>query len=331
MVETPVHNPVRIFVFSILSVVFFAGMSVFVKLAAAHHAIVEIMFFRNAMAILPVLMLIQAHRDGFALLKTRRPFGHILRGTVGTGSMGLVFWSFALLPLADATSLQFAMPLMLTALSVPLLKEVVGPWRWGAVIVGFIGVLIMAAPTGGDTNWFGIGVALASAFTTACTMIIVRRLGRTEHALTIVFYYSVWGAILCGAFLPWYWSPPTFISFLYLVGTGLCGGVGQVFITKAYAEGPAAYVAPFGYLAIIFSAFFGWAIWDSVPAWNVLAGTGVVIASGLFILWRETRQRRHLVQDAILETAPTQADEREETGQTDDPVTYTQPGKEHAA
>lgn len=330
MVETPVQHPFRIFIFATMSVLFFSFMNLFVKLAAEDHAVVEIMFFRNALAILPVLMLIQAHKEGFGLLKTKRPLGHLLRGTVGTGSMGLVFLSYAMLPLADATAIQFAMPLMLTALSVPLLGEYVGRWRWGAVILGFVGVLVMVAPaTGATPNWAGIGVALAAAFTTACTMTIVRRLGRTEHALTIVFYFSLWGSIVCALFLPWYWTPPSFESFMYLVGTGISGGIGQIFLTRAYAEGPAAYVSPFGYLMIVFSALFGWAIWAEVPAWNVWAGTAIVILSGLVILWRELRNHRRLAQDALMENAPTDVDVLEETGQDIDPVTYTQPEPEN--
>ncbi|MCB9987159.1 MAG: DMT family transporter, partial [Rhodospirillales bacterium] len=276
------------------------------------------------------LMLIQAHPQGFSLFKTRKPLGHLLRGAVGIVSMGLIFWSFSLLPLANATALQFAMPLILTALSVPLLGEWVGKWRWGAVIVGFAGVLVIAAPTGAGVNWLGLAVALGGAFTTACTMIIVRRLGRSEHALTIVFYFSLWGALVTACFLPFYWTPPSFKSFVYLVMTGICGGAAQVLVTKAYAEGPAAYVAPFSYLAIIFGTFFGWAVWDQVPGMNVLIGSGVVVASGLFILYREAVLRRHVVQESVLDIAPTEADEYgpapdesvTESGQADGEMRY---------
>lgn len=336
MGESPVINPMRIFMLATASVVLFSCMNVFLKLAAEHHAIVEVMFFRNALAIMPVLMLIQAHPEGFGLLKTRRPLGHLLRGGVGTFSMSFVFWSFALLPMADATSLQFAMPLILTALSVPILKERVGKWRWGAVFIGFIGVLCIAAPTGAVTNWLGVGVALAGAFTTACTMIIIRKLGRTEHALTIVFYFSLFGTLITACFLPWYWTPPSFESFVYLIMTGITGGAAQVFLTKSYAEAPAAYVSPFSYLAIIFGTFFGWAIWGDVPGWNVFAGSVIVILSGLFILYRETVLKKNLVQEAVLdigETPPTEADEYGpaqgvEGGSGQEPVQMTYSGSQ---
>ncbi len=333
MVETPVARPWRVFYLATMSVALFSIMNVFVKLASETHAVVEVMFFRNALAVIPVLFLIQAHPEGFALLKTRKPLGHLLRGTVGTISMTFMFWSFALLPLADATALQFAMPLMLTALSVPFLKEVVGPWRTGAVIAGFIGVMVIARPSG-DMNFLGVGVALMAAFLTACVMIIIRRLGRTEHALTIVFYFSTFGAIISAVFLPWYWSPPSFKTFIYLVMTGICGGVAQVFVTKAYAEAPAAYVSPFSYLAIIFGSVFGWIIWNQPPTTNVVIGSTIVVFSGLFILYRETVMKKHLVQDAVMDApAPTEADEfgpapeaqPGETGLSPEMMTYHAP------
>jgi len=337
MVETPVIKPMRVFGLATLSVALFAIMNVFVKLASETHSVVEIMFFRNALAIVPVVMLILLHPQKTNLFKTKRPMGHMLRGTVGTVSMVFFFLSFKLLPLADATALQFAMPIILTALSVPFLGEKVGPWRWGAVIVGFIGILIIAAPTG-DTNLFGSFIALMAAVASSFTMMIVRRLGKTEHALTIVFYFSLCGAILTGAVLPWFWTPPSFTSFLYLVMGGLTGGAAQVFLTKAYAEAPAAYVSPFNYTSILYATFFGWAIWGNVPTMHVAVGAGIVILSGLFILYREIIVKRPLVADAILEDAPTEADIRDaeqvgiaqtDTGQAASGMTYNpQPEKQ---
>lgn len=312
MVEAKVHHPWRVFWLAMGAFGLGACVNMFIKLAAQSHNVVEIMFFRNFIGMVPVVMLIQAHPLGFKLLKTKRVGAHAARSIVGTGSMALYFYSFILLPLADATAVLFAMPLVLTALSVPLLKEHVGPWRWSAVAVGFIGVLIIAAP-GGTTNLLGNFVALAGATTSAFTTIMVRRLGSTEHALTVVFYFSLVGTVICAALLPWFWSPPSLSSFFYMAMTGILGGASQVLLTKAYAEAPAAYVAPFTYVSIIFAAFFGWAIWSDVPETHVIIGAGIVIISGLFILYRETVVKRHLVQDGVADMiegqAPTEADE----------------------
>ncbi|NBX66188.1 MAG: DMT family transporter [Proteobacteria bacterium] len=323
MVETPVLRPLRIFTLATVSVALFAVMNVFVKLATEEHSVVEVMFFRNALAIIPVVMLILMHKKGTSLFLTKRPLAHLVRGTIGTFSMVLFFWSFALLPLADATALHFAMPIILTALSVPILKEVVGPWRWGAVIAGFIGVLVIASPSG-DTNWLGTGVALGAACSSAITMMIIRKMGKTEHALTIVFYFSTIGAIISAALLPWFWTPPDLPNFIYLIMTGLTGGAAQVCLTKAYAEAPAAYVSPFNYASILFATLFGWLVWGYIPHMHVLIGSAIVIASGLFILYRETVLKRPISSTDLAEAAPTEADVQD-TGQDAAGVRYNPP------
>lgn len=323
MVETPVVKPLRIFALATASVALFAVMNVFVKLATEAHTVIEVMFFRNALAIVPVVMMIMMHKKGVSLFLTKRPLAHLVRGSIGTFSMVMFFWSFALLPLADATALHFAMPIMLTALSVPILKEVVGPWRWGAVIVGFIGVLVIAAPSG-DTNILGSAVALGAAACSAITMMIIRKMGKTEHALTIVFYFSSIGTLISAAFLPWYWTPPDLPNFIYLIMTGLTGGAAQVCLTKAYAEAPAAYVSPFNYLSILFATFFGWLIWGHVPAMHMLVGAGIVIASGLFILYRETVLKKPITGTDLSEAAPTEAD-TVDSGQNPSGMTYNPP------
>ena len=315
MSESIVKHPFRIFAYCMGSVTLFSMLNLFVKLAAETQSIAEIMFFRNAMALIPVLLMIALHPDGFSLLKTRRPFGHLTRGSIGNFGMILFFWSFSLLPLADATAIQFAMPLMITALSVVLLGERVGPWCWSAVAAGFVGILFIAAPTG-NVPWLGTIVALSAAFTGACAQIMVRHLGKTEHALTIVFYFSFLGTIVCGLALPFFWTPPSAQALFYMVMTGLAGSIAQVLVTKAYAEAPAAFVSPFGYLGILFAAFFGWLIWADIPAWNMWVGTLVIIASGLIILCREARTRPP-VEPAIpaasaLAIPPTEADLEEE-------------------
>lgn len=256
------------------------------------HSVAQIMFFRNGIALLPLLVVMATHKHGFALLKTKRPVGHAVRSIIGTLSMVFCFWSFALMPMADATSLHFAAPLILTALSVPFLGERVGPWRWGAVAVGLVGVLIIINPTG-NLAPFGTSIALIAAFGIAVAMICIRKLGDTEHPLTIVFYFFLTGTIMTGVTMPWFWSAPTTLSLIYLVMAGICGMVAQIFLTNAYANAPAAYVSPFNYLGIVVASFFGWFIWSDVPSMHVVVGASVVISSGLFILYRETVLKKH--------------------------------------
>lgn len=288
MTETPVSHPMKIFIAAALASALFSCMNVFIKLSAdMGHSVIQIMFFRNAIAILPLLIVIAGHKQGFGLLKTKRPVGHAVRSILGTISMLFCFWSFALMPIANATALHFVAPLILTALSVPFLGERVGKWRWSAVVVGLFGVLVIVNPTS-VLDPLGTAVALTAAFGIAVAMICIRRLGDTEHSLTIVFYFFLTGTIMTGAILPWFWTAPSFLGFVYLVMAGICGMVAQIFLTNAYAKAPAAYVSAFNYLGIVFATFFGWAIWAEVPAMHVMIGAGVVIASGLFILYRET-------------------------------------------
>lgn len=311
MTDSIVHRPLRVFAYCLGSVTLFSLLNLFVKLASETQSVAEIMFFRNALALLPLLALIHAHPRGYELLKTKRPLGHLSRGLIGNFGMILFFLSFALLPLADATAIQFAMPLILTGLSIVFLGERVGKWRWGAVAAGFVGILFIATPSGSGPLTGSI-IALCAAFTGASAQLMVRHLGKTEHALTIVFYFSFIGTIACGIALPFFWSPPTGEAWFYLIMTGLTGGVAQVLMTKAYAEAPAAFVSPFSYLGIIFATFFGWLVWQDVPSWNMWVGTVIIIASGLVILYRETLHR--LPPDPVQPEAipPTDADVKDE-------------------
>lgn len=311
MSETPVLNPVRIFFTATASIALFACMNLFVKLASDTQSIAQIMFFRSAFAMVPILFLMLRVQDA-KVFKTTRPMGHALRGIVGMGGMVCSFLSFSLLPMAQATAINFASPLILTALSVPLLKEKVGIHRWSAVVIGLIAVLIMLQPTG-HTNWMGNGVALAGAFFSAFAMINVRRLGTTEHALTIVFYFTLTGTVAGFIGMLFMWTPihtPT--ALLYLLLTGLLGGVAQVFLTYSYANAPAAYVSPFTYLAIVFSALFDIVIWHIYPQWPTLAGSGVIICCGIYVIFREmTKFGRPKIRTNLFGMTPVQPTDKD--------------------
>ncbi|MEI7610024.1 MAG: DMT family transporter, partial [Rhodospirillaceae bacterium] len=221
-------------------------------------------------------------------LHTLRFGGHLGRATIGLAAMLLMFWSYHLLPLADAVAIGFSAPLFLAALSVPLLGEKVGAARWGAVLVGFVGVLVMVKP-GATALDLGSLVALGAALGYALAAIAVRQLSRTEHPNTIVFYFTLNTGLLAALALPWVWATPTLSDLGLLALTGLLGGAVQYCGTHAYTLGPAAVIGPFNYSAILWATLFGWLIWGDLPDRWVLLGAAVVIASGLFIVLRETR------------------------------------------
>lgn len=272
------------------SVFFFAMMNVLVKLLVERFPVIEVTFFRNFFALIPVCVAIQMN-GGFARsLRTRHPLGHLGRAAIGLSTMLAMFWSFHLLPLGDAIALNFAAPLFLTALSVPLLAEKVGIHRWSAVLVGFVGVLIIARPSGDVLN-LGAGVALLGALGNAFAVIAIRQLSRTEPPNTIVFYFSLLSTLMLGLALPFNWVTPGPTDWLLMLAMGLTGGAGQMLVTRAYSLAPAAVVAPLNYTSLLLGALFGWMVWGDVPTGAMLAGAAVVMASGLYILHRETRRK----------------------------------------
>ncbi len=311
MTETPVNHPIRVALFISGSVLFFAIMNMFVKLAAETGLPVpQILFFRSVIGLLPILFLM-AQRRNMDLFKTTRHSGHFVRSFVGFFSMCCFFWSFALLPLANATAIHFASPLILTALAVLLLDEKVGPHRWAAVIIGLCAVLFMLQPAGnGDP--IGSLVAMCAAILGAFAMIAVRKLGDTEHALTIAFYFTLYCVFLSGVWTLFVWQTPSLLGLVYMIATGLLGGLGQVWLTYAYAKAPAAFVSVFSYLSIVFVTALDIAVWGHVPPWQVGVGSVIVMGCGMYIVYRETRKRAPLASETMPctegEAAPTEAD-----------------------
>jgi drug/metabolite transporter (DMT)-like permease len=275
----------------VISSALFALMNAIVKLLASGVGPIEIGFFRQFFSLLPIGIMI-AHHGGPPILRTARPFGHLFRGLIGNLGMIVIFVSIAMLPLADATALSFSSPLFVTALSVPLLAERVGLPRWAAVVVGFTGVVIMTDPSGA---WFtagagaGAGVAVLGAMMSALMMITIRQLGLTEPAVRIVFYFAAIGCLVLGALLPFFWTPPTAWEWIGLVAVGLIGGLSQLTMTEAYRHAPAALLAPFVYSSLVWSTLLGYLLWSQLPARRIVVGGAVVIASGLFIVYRERR------------------------------------------
>lgn len=316
MSETPVINPGRVFAYAMASTVLFSFMNLAVKYAAESGIhITQIILFRNLLALPVVLMLISRHMDSQKLLHTKRPFSHAARGLVGIGAMACFFLSFKMLPLGDATALHFASPLILTALSVPFLGEKVGKWRWGAVAVGLVGVLIIANPSG-NTNILGSVIALMAAFLAAVAAILVRRMGETENSLTIVFYFTLSGIALSLFLAPFFWQPIASVWVFYaLLMVGILGGIAQYFLTRAYAQAPAAYVSVFSYASIIFSIGFDVIFWAHMPVWNVWIGSAIVVSSGLVILYREVVHKGKMARLSLYGLTPirpTKADMKEQ-------------------
>jgi len=198
------------------------------------------------------------------------------------------------MPLADAIAIGFSSPLFLTMLSIPLLGERVGKHRWGAVLVGFAGVLLMARTSGGFSGGglsLGAALALMSAAIGAAVTIAVRRMTLTEGSATLVTYQALITTVLSALLLPFGWKAPLWRDALMMAAIGVSAGIGQYWWTQAFRFAPAAVAAPFSYLSLVWSLLWGYLVWGDVPTAGLLAGGAVVVASGLYILYRETVRR----------------------------------------
>lgn len=280
------------------SALLFSAMYAVVKHLGHRFPTIQVQFFRGLIAL--ILMMPIFAVQGFDLMRTRRPWGHASRSLAGIASMFCTFMAFAHLPLADVTALLFAMPLFVTALSMPLLGEPVGWRRWIAVIVGFVGVLVILQPvaiTGGDIHWLYF-LPLLAAFLYSLATIALRQLGATERTMTTVFYFTLSVTVVTGLLLPFNWRTPVGTEWLWLIAVGVFGGVAQIFLVMSYRYAPAAIAAPFEYTALVWTILFGIIFWEEMPTATMLAGAGVVIGAGLFILYRETRRQRQEKPDA---------------------------------
>ncbi len=279
-------RPGRGILLSLASTLLFSVLWCCVKELSERYPVYEVAFFRNFFAIVPIAVMF-APRRSWGMLRVRRISGHLWRAAIGVVGMVLGFLSYHLMPLADAVAISFMTPLVVTALSVPLLGERVGIHRWSAVVIGFGGVLVIVNPSRGMFTP-GVTVAICGAIASALSLITIRQLNKSDPPLTIVFYFTVFTTLFTALPLPFLWVTPSGADWGLLILMGLTGGVGQYFMTRAYGLAPAAVISPFSYSGLLWATVLGWFLWNDAPMPHVFAGAAVVIASGLYILYRET-------------------------------------------
>ena len=289
-------NLVKAISLKLVSMFLFAAMSTIIRYAAQEFPVGQVVFCRSAFAIIPVVLIYAWRRELKAAVYTKRPLGHVGRGLISGTSMFLNFGALARLPLVDATALNFASPLITVALAAVILKERVRIFRWSAVIVGFLGVVVMLYPmlnfslfTGAGSTAVTIGVAcaLVGAIFASGSNIQTRRLTSTETTPSIVFYFSLFSALLAVPTLPFAWDPPTPIQWAALISIGLLGGVSHLLLTESYRFAPASVVAPFDYTQLLWVFLFGYFAFGEVPTIHVLIGAGIIVLAGLYVIWRE--------------------------------------------
>jgi len=298
-------NVVKGILLKLVSALMFAVMQALVRSLGEGVPVGEVVFFRSLLAVVPVVVIYALRRELSAAIHTKRPLGHVGRGLVGLAGMFFNFASLVRLALAEATAISFAAPLVTVALAALLLKERVRIYRWSAVCVGFLGVLVMLAPhlelappAGGQTQTLGALFAFAGACFNAGAVIQTRRLTDTETTSSIVLYFS----LVCAAggllTLPFGWIMPDPRELATLIAIGLLGGSAHLILTQSYRYAPASVIAPFDYTAIIFAFVLGYVLFGEVPTGLVIVGAAIVVAAGLFVLWRERQLGLKRLRDA---------------------------------
>jgi drug/metabolite transporter (DMT)-like permease len=282
----------------------FSLMYAIIKLAGT-VPVGEVVFFRCTFALVPLFVLSGFTVGPLAIVRTSRPMFHVLRSAAGTLSMFLNFAALAKLPLADITAFSFVAPIFAVVLAALYLQEQVGPYRWAAVLVGFLGVIVMVEPHGGVLTIVasgfstGAGLALMGSLLSAFVVIFIRQMSATERSETIVFYFMTTCAAVSAITMVWQHAALSWAQLFWLVGSGVIGGIGQICMTYSYRYAEPSLLAPFDYVAMVWAAALGYVIFAEIPQPLVILGAGIVVAAGLFIVWRE----RHNLRERTFGTA----------------------------
>jgi drug/metabolite transporter (DMT)-like permease len=297
----------------VISTSAFAGMITIVKLVSDRYPVGEMAFFRSFFALIPVLIWV-GWRGGIpAVFRTSNFRGHLIRSFAGAGGMFCGFSAISYMPIADATAIGYAAPLVTVVLAYFLLGEKVRLYRWSAVVVGFIGVLVILsdyfgpeAHTGGGAAEVGAIFAIVGAFFSGLAATQVRTLTRFEGAGTIVIYFSLLTSAAALLTVPFGWVVPTAGDAAFLVLAGIFGGIGQVLMTLSYRYGDVSVVAPFEYTSMLWILAISFLIFGTWPTSIVLLGTAIIISADLFVIYREHRLgiERRKAREAQTPAAP---------------------------
>lgn len=290
MAMTPVDRPHNVKLGIILMVsglALFTGGETIVKTLARDHDITQIVWARYIFHAL-VTIIIFSRAGILSKARSTRPWLHIARSALMLGATSMFFLSLRYLPLADAVAINFISPLLVTALSIPLLGEKVGRRRWIAILVGFGGVLVIIQPGSATLHWAVI-LPMLTAVCYAFYQILTRIAARTDDTMTSLFWTSVFGVVVTSVAVPFFWTTPDLIGWILMVVLGAVYGLGHYLLIRALEISPASTLAPFLYTQIIWATLFGFFIFDHFPDVYTFAGLAILIGSGLYIWRREMR------------------------------------------
>src|SRR5262245_32583491 len=287
-------NVIKAILLKLASAFLFAVMVVLVRYLGDRYPVGQVVFYRSAFAIVPVVIIYAWRGELEAAIRIGRPFGHLGRGITAVGAMFCNFSALARLPVVDATAISFVSPLFTVALSALVLKERVRIYRWSAVIVGFSGVLVMLAPyldvgrsAASGEGAIGAMFGIFGALFAAASVIQTRALTKSESTSSIVLYFSLICMLAGLATWPLGWIRPNWLELTALIVIGICGGLAHLLLTESYRLAPASLIAPFDYTSMLWALILGYLVFGEVPSALVFAGAAIIAAAGLFVIWRE--------------------------------------------
>ncbi len=282
------NNPARGAVVVVLAAACFAAMGATIKVVSAHLPNTMVVFFRNLFGLLALIPWLIRVRPG---LGTRRLGLHVFRVVIGLTGMYCFFGAIPHLALSEAVLLNYSAPLFIPFIAYFWLGEQVAPAVRMAIVLGFIGIMLILKPTPGLFQPAGL-VALLAGMMAATAMTSIRRLSATEPTARIVFYFSLFATLISAVPLAWTWQMPSPTDLLLLSLVGCLATTGQLLMTRGYSLAPAAQVGPFIYSSVVFAGLYGWLLWDETPGPVTLAGMLMVVLAGVLAIRRQPSQGR---------------------------------------
>jgi drug/metabolite transporter (DMT)-like permease len=283
------EHPIKGIALICLAVLLFASHDTLSKYLSAFYPIVMVVWARYVVHTL-LMLVVFVPRSGFsAVVRTKRPGLQLLRALCLIGTSLLFTTGLRYIPLAEATAVNFLAPLLVTALSVPFLGEWVSRAQWLAVLAGFVGVLIVVRP-GGALFTPAILLPLGSALCFGFYQLLTRKLSGVDSPTTSNFLTGILNSLIMSALLPFFWSTPTLVHGLFMIGLGTCGMLGHMLLTQAFRHAAPAMLAPFSYGQILFAGLFGYLIFDHTPDQYALVGIAVICLSGLAVAWAQRKR-----------------------------------------
>lgn len=279
-----VDNPVRGALLVSSAALLFATMGALIRLASVEMPNEQLVFFRNLFGLLVLAPLIWPRARGIEL-KTGHPGLLLVRGLFGLAAMYCYFYALGVLPLADAVLLNFTAPLFIPFVAMLWLGERVSPRIWAAILIGFSGVLFILKPGSGLYNGAAL-IGLASGALAAVAMVSLRKLSATEPALRVVVYFGAIGTLVSAVPMLFNWHPIGVPVLGVLAAAGGCATIGQYLLSRGYGCAPAAQIAPFTYVSVVFAALYGWLFWQELPEWTSAVGALLVAVAGVLAMRR---------------------------------------------